>query len=660
MSRSRRRDTDPPTTDWDYSRYDFTEYVPAEDSEAGEAEVSRYGDEPTFVQIVDAMPSYTPAIDETQLIPIVRDAGVRRPRRLPRERAGPPGTHILPRGAPEQTLLAPPDAGTRAPSAPAGAPPDREGRREPSVGRSSRIMAVAATVSRLTGFMRAVILAVAIGSGAVGSAYATANNVPNIIYELLIGGVLTSVVVPLLVHAQRHDGDDGLGFAQRLLTLITVVLGGATGIAILLAPLLVALYGISPHSDKGQLTTLLARLLLIEIVFYGIAAMLSAILNTRGKFGAAAWAPVLNNVIVIGTAAVFLALPGPTTLAPSTITTTQTWVLGVGTTLGIVVQALVLVPAARRIGFRWSWRMPGRESGLGEAGRLGAWVLLYVALSQIGYGVITHVANRTSTSGYAIYNNASLLFQTPYGIVGVALLTALLPRMSRAAAGGNLAGVTDDLALGSRLTAIALVPISAAYIAIGPALTLVVFAHGETTAGQAHAMGIALAWAAFGLFPYAVTLLQMRAFYAIKDARTPTLINGVMVTMRVILALLVPILIPSGDVAAGLAFVNSVSFVPGAILGEWLLRRRFGQLQTRAVLQTVLRVAIAAAVGGVLAWLALDQTYAGLGHGRASTLVGIVCGCTIGGVVALALCVWLRVPEVTSAVRKVAGRLSRA
>lgn len=618
---------DPP----DLAGYDLTEYDVSPPDAAPFPQMPtevmpRLGpmvNETMVLSIVDEMPSYRPGIDDTQLIPIIRDLPVRE---RPPTRRGP---------APPPALA------------------------EPGIGRSSRIMAAASATSRLTGFLRAVIIAAAIGSGSVGGAYATANNVPNIIYELLIGGVLTSVVVPLLVHAQRHHSDGGLAFAQRLLTLITVALTVAAAMAIVAAPLIVRLYGIGPGSAKGHLATLLARLLLVEIVFYGIAAMLGAILNTRGRFGAAAWAPVLNNVVVLATAAVFFVLPGPASLRPDTITTTQTLVLGIGTTLGIVVQALVLVPAARRIGFRWSWRVQLRGSGLGEAGALGAWVVLYVLISQIGYGVITHIANGTGEVGYAIYNNASLLFQTPYGIVGVALLTALLPRMSRAAAAGNLAGLVDDLSLGSRLTAIALLPITAAYIALGPALTTLVFAHGQTTASQGRSIGIVLAWSAFGLLPYAVTLLQMRAFYAVKDARTPTLINAAMVLIRVVLSFVAWSVLPADDVVAGLALVNSVSFIPGVILGERLLRRRFGPLQTRRVAQTAVRVGIASGVGGALAWVALDQVYAGLGHGTVATLVGLLCGCVIGGTVALALAVWLRVPEVLSVIRAVSRRLSR-
>ncbi len=323
-------------------------------------------------------------------------------------------------------------------------------------------MAVASATSRGTGFLRSIAITAAIGLGGVGDAYSTANNLPNIVYELLLGGVLTSVIVPLLVHAQHRDSDGGEAYAQRLVTLAIVTLTAATVVAVIAAPLLIALYGINGDDpNQAALANLLARLLLPQMIFYGLGAMLGAILNTRGVYGPPAWVPVLNNMIVIVTAGVFLIMPGPKTLNVDTITLAQVLVLGIGTTLGIIVQGLALVPAAHKVGFRFRWRMGVRGVGLREAGTLALWVVGYVVVSQIGYAVITRLANSAgeeSGIGYAVYVNASLLFQTPYGIAGVALLTALLPRMSRAAAAGNNRGLVSDFSLGSRLTALALFP----------------------------------------------------------------------------------------------------------------------------------------------------------------------------------------------------------
>lgn len=509
-------------------------------------------------------------------------------------------------------------------------------------------MVIATATSRITGFLRQIALTAAIGLGLIGDAYNTANYLPNVVYELLLGGVLTSVVVPLLVHAQQHDRDGGEAYAQRLISVSTVMLLVAAVVTIIAAPWLTDLFGISGHTDQSRVATLFARLLLPEIVFYGVGAMLGAVLNTRGSFGPPAWAPVLNNVVVIVTAGVFFIMPGPKSLDIATITLPQVVVLGVGTTLGIVAQTAVLIPYVRRVGFRFQWRFDIRRSGLGQDTPMLLWVIGYVVVSQIGYATIVRLADgagRSSGVGYAVYANAALVFQMPYGIIGVALLTALLPRMSRSAAVGDLRRLVADLSLGGRLTAVGLVPVTAAFIVLGPAITVAIFAHGHASLINAHATGVALAWSAFGLLPYAMTLLQLRAFYAVKDAKTPTLINVGIVAVKVVLSLLVPVVLPDQDVVTGLAVVNSVSFVVGAVLGEALLRRRFGPIGTDRLLRTTFKLAVASAVGGVIAWASLRLITDQIGYGRAGSTLSTVVGATLGGLAALLIAIRLRVEE---------------
>src|SRR3712207_584386 len=445
-------------------------------------------------------------------------------------------------------------------------------------------MAVAALVSRITGLLRTMVLAAALGVGLVNDAYNTANTLPNIVYELLLGGVLTSVVVPLLVHAQERDRDGGTAYAQRLATLATAGLVVVTAVAVLAAPLLTSLYGIPGDPEQVRLANWLARILLIEIVFYGLGALAQAILNSRGVFGPPAWAPVLNNVVVIVTGGLFIAASGPGELTPVTITPGQVWLLGVGTTLGIAVQAIVLLPLLRRVGVPLRPRWGLRNTGLSEAGSLALWVFGYVAVSQVGVLVATRIANQAQREGglgSSAFAYTSMLFQMPYGIIGVALLTALLPRMSRAAARRDLPSVVQDLSLGTRLSALGLLPVTAALTVLGPALATVVFARGRTSVAEAQEIGTALAVGAFGLLPMAVTLLQLRVFYAMKDARTPTLIQVGMVAVRVPLLLLVPVVVGPENVVAGLMLVTGVTYVAGWVFGHVALHRTLGGLRTR-------------------------------------------------------------------------------
>jgi putative peptidoglycan lipid II flippase len=554
------------------------------------------------------------------------------------------------------------------PSAPSGETEADAEAREGSPGASSGIlraagtMAVATLVSRVTGLLRTVVLAAALGVGLVNDAYNTANTLPNIVYELLLGGVLTSVVVPLLVHAQERDRDGGTAYAQRLATIAVTGLLGVTAVAVLAAPLLTSLYGISGDPDQVRLANWLARILLVEIVFYGLGALAGAILNSRGVFGPPAWAPVLNNVVVIATGLLFLAASGPGELEPATITAGQVWLLGTGTTLGIAVQALVLLPLLRRAGVPVRPRWGLRNTGLREAGSLGLWVFGYVAVSQVGVVVATRIANdagRDGGLGSSAYGYASLLFQMPYGIIGVALLTALLPRMSRAAARSDAPGVVQDLSLGTRLSGVGLLPLTAALTVLGPALGVLAFARGNTSTDEAQAIGTALAAGAFGLLPMAVTLLQLRVFYAMKDARTPTLIQLGMVAVRVPLLLAVPAVVGPERVVAGLMVATSVTYLAGWVLGDLALRRRMGRLRSRETFSSLARVALASAVAGLLGWLVVGLLDDALGTSAAGSLATVVIGTVVIGGAALGGLVLTRVPEIREPLAAVRSRTRR-
>ncbi|MGY1731458.1 murein biosynthesis integral membrane protein MurJ [Geodermatophilus sp. SYSU D01045] len=553
------------------------------------------------------------------------------------------------------------------PSAPEGETEEEARQREGAPGgsrgilRAAGTMAVATLVSRVTGLLRTMVLAAALGVGLVNDAYNTANTLPNIVYELLLGGVLTSVIVPLLVHAQERDRDGGVAYAQRLSTLAVAGLVVVTAVAVVIAPLLTSLYGIHGDEEQVRLANWLARILLIEIVFYGIGALAQAILNSRGVFGPPAWAPVLNNVVVIATGVLFVLASGPGDLTPATITAGQVWLLGGGTLLGIAVQALVLVPLLRRAGvpIRPRWNL--RQTGLREAGGLGLWVVLYVAVSQVGVVVATRVANaaaREGGLGSSAFAIASLLFQMPYGIIGVALLTALVPRMSRAAARHDVPGVVQDLALGTRLSALGLLPVAAALTVVGPALATVAFARGNTSVDEAQGIGAALAVGAFGLLPMAVTLLQLRVFYAMKDARTPTLIQVGMVLVRVPLLLLVPALVEPEHVVAGLMLATSVTYLAGWVLGHVALQRQLGA-ERGGALGPVLRMVLAAVVAAGLGWVVVRVTDDAFGPSVTGSLGTLSIGTVVVGVTALAGFVLARVPELREPLAAVRARLGR-
>ncbi|MEV6826976.1 murein biosynthesis integral membrane protein MurJ [Amycolatopsis sp. NPDC051102] len=522
-----------------------------------------------------------------------------------------------------------------------------------SLARSSGRMAVASAVSRVTGFVAKLLLAAVVGTGVVNDSFTVANTLPNIVFELLFGGVLASVVVPLLVRS-HDDPDGGRAYTQRLITMALVLLVVGTAIAVAIAPLFTALYvDKSSATANPGLTTALAYLLLPQILFYGLFALLSAILNAQNVFGPPAWAPVLNNVVVTGTLVVFALVPGELTLDPARMSDPKLLVLGLGTTLGIVAQALVLIPALLRTGFRFRWRW-GFDPRIREFGGLAAWILGYVVVSHVGFVVTTRVLTGGSSGGVTAYSYASLLFQLPYGILGVSLLTALLPRMSRAAADGDTVSLVGDLSLASRMSTVLFVPISAVLAVVGTPIGIAIFTWGRGTLADAERLGQTLAVSAVGLLPFALVMLQLRVFYAMKDARTPTLIMLVMTAVKIPLLLLCRGLLDAEHIVYGVMLVNGAGFVVGAVLGQVWLWVRLGHLRSKRSLRVGLITLSVSVLGVVAAVLAGYAVPASLGVIPAAWVKLPVQG-LLGMAVPFGLLAVLRLPEFAPVTRRVAG-----
>ncbi len=555
-----------------------------------------------------------------------------------------------PAGPPEQP----------APPSPAGTAGDDGAS---SVTRNSAMMAGLSLVSRATGALRTLAIAAALGDLLVADDYNVANMLPNMLYEFLLGGVLASVVVPLLVRARSRDDDGGEAYTHRLVTLVAVTLGAATIIAVLAAPVITALMSNSrtPAADRS-LTTVLAYLLLPEIFFYGMAAVLSAVLNTRNHFAAPMWTPILNNVVVIATAGVFILVHGTDQPQAASMTTAEILILGVGTTLGIVIQALGLLPALRRVGYRWRWRWDFRELHLRELGRIGGWALCYVAASQVGVVVVLWMARYAGNrggQGAAVYLYAYLILMMAHGIVAVSIITALMPRLSAAATDRRYGDVTDGLALGTRLSAALLIPAAAGYIVLGRPMAVVLFDWGAYNHSAALATGTVIAWSALGLVPFAVSQLQMFTFYALPDTKTPALINIPTVVARLLIDGLFLVVLPAAAVVSGLMVGNAVSYTVACAIGYVLLRRRLGPLGLRRVGAALGRMSVAAVTAAVAAALLVFALVEALGTGHGASLLQLVLGGAVLLGVYLAVAVALRVREITQVWEMVRSRLGR-
>jgi putative peptidoglycan lipid II flippase len=527
----------------------------------------------------------------------------------------------------------------------------------PGALRGAGTMALGTMASRTTGFLRTAVLVAVLGVKGVALAFTVANTAPNIVYELLLGGILTSVVVPLLVRADR-DGD-GVAYAQRLLTLAFLVLGSTAVVLVALAPQIVDVYASSEVSqDDRDLAVTFARFFLPQVLFYGLGAILGAWLNTRGRFGPPMWAPVLNNLVVIATGLVFVLVPGPSELTSASITQTQVVVLGVGVTLGIVVQTLALVPALRATGLTLRPRLDLRGAGLGHAARLARWTFFYVACNQLVLVVVVRLASGSQIDrGYPSYTNAFLLWQLPHAVVAVSVITALLPAMSRSAADGALGRLREELDAGLRTTVAVLVPAAVAFVVLGQPLAAAVFGHGRTSVEEARFMGTLLAVFGCGLVAFSAYQLQLRAFYALQDTRTPALVNLSVNVTTIVVDVALYVALPDRWQVVGLAAGQASSYLVGLVVCTSVLARRVPRDPGGHVLRTTVRclvaVAPAAAVTVVVARLAQQA----LGTATTGSLTALVAGGAVLAVGYLALVRRMRVPEVDALVGPVLSRL---
>ena len=450
--------------------------------------------------------------------------------------------------------------------------------------RATGSMAIATLISRITGFLRNVLITATLGA-AVASAFNTANTLPNLITEIVLGAVLTSLVVPVLVRAEKEDPDRGETFVRRLFTLAITLLGTITLLSLLTAPWITRVM----LPESGQVNevqaTSFAFLLLPQIVFYGLFALFQAVLNTKGIFAPGAWAPVANNIISIGILLLYWTVPGSLNpAAPSPITDIHVLLLGLGTTAGVVVQCLILVPYLRRakVNLKPLW---GLDARLKQFGGMAAAIVVYVAISQLGYVITTRIGALADAQAPIIYQQAWLLIQVPYGVIGVTLLTAIMPRLSRNAADGDHKGVVRDLTVATKLTFIALIPIVVFFTAFGTPIAQGLFQYGLFGEDSAVLLGWTLSFSAFTLIPYALVLLHLRVFYAREEAWTPTFIIAGITATKIALSLLAPVIAARPEtVVILLGAANGFGFITGAIIGIFLLRRKLGSLHAREVL----------------------------------------------------------------------------
>jgi putative peptidoglycan lipid II flippase len=461
-------------------------------------------------------------------------------------------------------------------------------------------MSVGTALSRITGFLRLSVAAWALGELGVANAYARANTTPNIIYELALGGILTSVFVPVFVEWLHARGrEEAWQVADRVLTLTLVLLSCIAVLGALLAPQIMRFYySETPHPEQGiELGTFFLRWFMPQVIFYGIGAVAGGLLNAHRRFAAPMFAPILNNLAVIGTMVVFATLHhGQVTIA--SLTLAQRTILGAGTTAGVIAMTLALWPSLRSVGYRWHLRFDWGHEAVRRLAHLASWVVVYVVANQIAFLVVLRLSGREQ-DWFLFYSYAFILFQLPHAIFAVSIFTALLPRMSQSWATGDVDGVRAQLSRGIRDMSVIAVPAALGYLALAYPLTRVVLQHGRFTASGAESTARVLQAFALGLPFFSAFQLFTRTFYAMQDSRTPALVNVGSAVVNVATNLFFLNVLGWG--VAGLALGHATSYVFSSTVCLMILRHRLGGVLGREILATLARVLPAAALTALAA-----------------------------------------------------------
>ena len=525
--------------------------------------------------------------------------------------------------------------------------------------RNTAVMTAGTALSRLTGFARTLVQAAALGVGAsaLADTYNKANTTPNILYELALGGVLTSVFVPLFVEwLKEHGKNEAWQVADRILSLTVVMLSLIAIIGAVAAPAIIRLYLAASHAPDQQqqieLGTFFLRWFMPQIVFYGVGAVAGGLLNANRKFAAPMFAPILNNLAVIATFGVYLVLLHGGAPSVSAITGAEKLVLGAGTTLGVIAMTLALWPSLRRIGYRWHPRMDWNHPAIRRLGRLSVWVVVYVAANQLALLIIIVLAGAV-IGGFSAYTYAFVVFALPHAIFVVSIFTALMPSMSARWTERDPAGLRGLLSRGIRDTAVVIVPAALGMVALALPISRLIFEHIHVGEADARLIARTLQGFAVGLPFFSCFQLLTRTFYATQDTRTPALVNIAAATVNVAADVL--FMRGLGWGIPGLALGQSVSYVFGTIVLAAIVRRKLSGIDGSRISSSLARIVPASVLSGAAA-LGASAAVGSLGSGSAVWAAQVVLGTSAGVLVFVASALILRVGEVRNLAEMIRGR----
>ena len=544
--------------------------------------------------------------------------------------------------------------------APAGRPPPAG--RLPAASQmqtATATLAAGTLVSRLTGFLRVLAIGYVLGVSPLSDAYNYANGIPNIVYDLLLGGVLSATLIPVFVEqlARPDEEDRGRGLSA-VLSAITAALAVMSALLWALAPWVIRFYLVLAPRSTGHveraLATELLRYFAPQVFFLGALVTSTALLNTRRRFAAAAFSPVVNNLVAIAALLVTKVIASHL-LTASSVSSAATlqrfshdehaiWVLGIGTTAGYVVQFLVQLPAMRRLGIRLrpAWE-PGHPA-VRRVARLSSWLAGVVLANQASLALVMVLAGKTS-GGVTAYQFSYQFFQLPYGLIAVSVASALMPDLAERWTAGDRAGFERRFATGLRVTLAVLIPVAVMYAAVAQPFIQLAVHHGAVKASGAHLVSRSLALFAVGLPGFSAFFLLMRVYQAIQDTRSMFWVYALENALTVVAALaLEPVLgVP------GLALAWVAPYTVASAVAAVDLRRRVGSLGGSATVRSIVRVLLASAL--TLGVVAAAGAPFRAGGGDAALLARLVAQLGAGALAYLALAKAMHIRELRPIIR---------
>ena len=493
-----------------------------------------------------------------------------------------------------------------------------------SLARASAVMTIGTVLSRLTGLMRLAAIAAALGvaESRLPDAYNLANTAPNIIYELVIGGILTSVFVPVFVELLQKEGrEKAWEVGSAIINISMVVLLAITAIGVLAAPLIARFYTLAVEGDEAivqqRVLTFLLRLFLPQIIFYGLAAITAGLLNAHKRFGVPMYTPVLNNLAVIAVFIAFHQAYGED-VGLESVSNRQLWIIGAGTTIGIALMALAQLPFLRSLG-RYRFTFSVRHPAVKKLARLSVFVIGYVIANQVGYLIVQVLAN-DQQGGYSAYITAFTFFLLPHGLFAVSVITALLPGMSERAVNAEWEGFREQLSLGVRATIFLILPAAIGYFVLSERIVELLLERGIFSQASTELVGGVLRVFVLGLVPFSLFQLFLRAFYAMQNTKTPFLINCVAVAINT--AINLPMFWKFG--VKGLAAGHAIAYTVGALIQMRMLARRIGGLDRARMASSALRIGAAGAAMGGVTWMAAEVCDQVVGSTTLDHVIGLV------------------------------------